>query len=212
MRGIPSRFVHRVIGSVPLNPPKPPKTPWIRRRHQNEPDRSHRWCKPGTPPTSKMRRLGRENWLPLGSNGVRSLEISALPCCLARFGVMWSARAAQHTENPPCSLQKSLLHPPAPSSYKGMQASPGCCLLACSIRGLFVGFFLNCGHGVLFLMQHGDDSHVQHASLHWGHECAHHFMSKAVIIPCLSQKIIAKSYASLSFLQCCLSRVEISST
>jgi hypothetical protein len=56
-----------------------------------------------------------------------------------------------------------------------------------------------CAVSVLFPLQRRDDSHVQHASLRLGHECAHHLCQKAVIIPCLSQKRIAKVIQACNF-------------
>jgi len=59
--------------------------------------------------------------LPLGSNGVRSLEVLALPCCLALLVIMRERQAAQHTAKSalqPAKRASSSL-PPVPSHQRG---------------------------------------------------------------------------------------------
>jgi hypothetical protein len=85
---------HATLICSPSNRKRSRSTPpdLIRRRHQKEPSRSHRWCQAGTPSSTALRRLGEGKWPPLGSNGVRSLEIQHCLTALAALLGLWMLR------------------------------------------------------------------------------------------------------------------------
>jgi hypothetical protein len=77
VRGMPSRSVHRVMGSVPHNPAQP-NPPRMGRRPQKQPSRRGESSLVPVPAhhlgaNPSMRRLWEARWLPLGSNGQTSL-------------------------------------------------------------------------------------------------------------------------------------------
>jgi hypothetical protein len=200
VRSIPSRFVHRVIASVPHNPPQ------IRRRHQKEPAKSHRWCRPGTPSgLEPIDWRGKDgcHWAALGSQP----GCSALPCCLARFVITCrTPRAAQHRKS---ALQpaKEPPYPPLPlCSHQRVQQNPGYCLLACSLRWVFVGVSIVvtvcCSRRIttmtLTCMQ---------ACINITRVCTS-FMSKSVIVPCFCQNGIAKAMQACNFYNVACPRLE----
>jgi hypothetical protein len=191
VRSIPSRFVHRVIASVPHNPPR------IRRRHQKEPAKSHRWCRAWHTIWTETLRLGRERWLPLGSNGFAAWVVFSTALLPGPFcDHLRDARAAQQTREIRLAACKRASSPSLPlCSHQRMQQSPRCCLLACSLRRVFVGVSI-CGHCVLFSTHRRDDSHV-HASLHQDHESVYIIYVKSSHSTLLVPGQDCKSYASL---------------
>ena len=115
VRGMPSRSVHRVMGSVPHNPAQP-NPPRMGRRPQKQPSRRGESSLVPVPAhhlgaNPSMRRLWEARWLPLGSNGQTSL--GPQHCLAALLDLCDHAgrpgrRSNCTVQNPPCSLAKSL--------------------------------------------------------------------------------------------------------
>lgn len=144
-------------------------------------------CKSGTPSSTALRRLGEGKWPPLGSNGVRSLEIQH---CLAALHGLWMLRRPgvlrMIRKIGKSALQgacrRASLRSPPPLRPLAQRSAIKLPRVACRLAwpGDFsweFGLWSLC-LCLLFPMQRRDDSHVQHASLQPGHECAHHLCQR----------------------------------
>jgi hypothetical protein len=138
-----------------------------------------------------MLRLGGGKLAAIGQQRSAQPGDPALPCCLARFvdaAPPW--RPAHDQENRKIRLAEEppfAAPPPAPLALLAHRSAINSRALPIGLLGPAISRgvvgVLDCGHcvlcgAVLFPLQRRDDSHVQHASLHPDHECAHHLCQR----------------------------------